>query len=57
MMPKMGSSKRVTKDLVNLIKYSQAYRRAGRFSFTETKTAQQRNLRDQIKMCVRDIVG
>ena len=57
MMPKMGSNKRVTKDLVNLIKYSQSYRRAGRFSFTEAKTAQQRNLRDQIKMCVRDIVG
>ena len=56
-MPKMGSSKRVTRDLVNLIKYSQSYRRAGRFSFTEAKTAQQRNLRDQIKMCVRDIVG
>jgi hypothetical protein len=56
-MPKMGSSRAVTKDLVNLIKYSQAYRRAGRFSFTEAKTAQQRNLRDQIKMCVRDIVG
>ena len=56
-MPKMGSSRAVTRDLVNLIKYSQAYRRAGRFSFTETKTAQQRNLRDQIKMCVRDIVG
>lgn len=56
-MPKMGSSRAVTRDLVNLIKYSQSYRRAGRFSFTEAKTAQQRNLRDQIKMCVRDIVG
>lgn len=55
---KMASAnQQVTNDLVNLIKYAQAYRRAGKFSFTEAKTAQQRNLRDQIKMCVRDIVG
>jgi hypothetical protein len=55
---KQASAKRqVTNDLVNLIKYAQAYRRAGKFSFTEAKTAQQRNLRNQIKLCVRDIVG
>lgn len=48
---------KVTADLVNLVKYAQQYRKAGKFKFTEAKTAQQRNLRDQIKMCVRDIIG
>ena len=48
---------KVTADLVNLVKYAQDYRKAGKFKFTEAKTAQQRNLRDQIKMCVRDIIG
>ena len=52
-----SANRQVTNDLVNLIKYAQAYRRAGKFSFTEAKTAQQRNLRNQIKLCVRDIVG
>ena len=55
---KMASANRaVTRDLVNLVKYSQHYRKAGKFKFTEAKTAQQRNLRDQIKLCVRDIIG
>ena len=55
---KMASAnKAVTKDLVNLVKYAQHYRKAGKFKFTEAKTAQQRNLRDQIKLCVRDIIG
>jgi hypothetical protein len=55
---KMASANRaVTKDLVNLVKYAQHYRKAGKFKFTEAKTAQQRNLRDQIKLCVRDIIG
>jgi hypothetical protein len=62
MMPpeaaKMASAKAsVELDLANLIKYAQAYRKAGKFRFSEAKTAQQRNLRDQIKLCVRDIIG
>ena len=55
---KMASAENnVTADLVNLVKYAQSYRKAGKFKFTEAKTAQQRNLRDQIKLCVRDIIG
>lgn len=62
MMPpeaaKMASAKAsVEYDLANLIKYAQSYRKAGKFRFSEAKTAQQRNLRDQIKLCVRDIIG
>ena len=55
---KMASAKAsVERDLANLIKYAQSYRKAGKFRFSEAKTAQQRNLRDQIKLCVRDIIG
>lgn len=55
---KMASAKAsVEQDLANLIKYAQSYRKAGKFRFSEAKTAQQRNLRDQIKLCVRDIIG
>ena len=62
MMPpeaaKMASAQAsVERDLANLIKYAQSYRKAGKFRFSEAKTAQQRNLRDQIKLCVRDIIG
>ena len=55
---KMASAQAsVERDLTNLIKYAQSYRKAGKFRFSEAKTAQQRNLRDQIKLCVRDIIG
>ena len=55
---KMASAQAsVERDLANLIKYAQSYRKAGKFRFSEAKTAQQRNLRDQIKLCVRDIIG
>ena len=55
---KMASANaQVSRDLFNLVKYAQAYRKAGKFRFSEAKTAQQRNLRDQIKLCVRDIIG
>lgn len=61
--PKMASAKKdpETVELVNLIKHANHVRKAqikaGKFRVTEAKTAQQRALRDQIKACVRDIIG
>lgn len=50
-----------TAELVNWVKKANAQRnaqiKAGKFRITEAKTAQQRGLRDQIKACVRDIIG
>ena len=61
--PKTASAKKdpETVELVNLIKHANHVRKAqikaGKFRVTEAKTAQQRALRDQIKACVRDIIG
>jgi len=48
-------------ELVNLVKQAKSVRdsqiKAGKFRVTEAKTAQQRALRDQIKACIRDIIG
>lgn len=50
-----------TAELVNWVKRAKNVRdtqiKAGKFRVTEAKTAQQRALRDQIKACVRDIIG
>jgi len=50
-----------TVELVKLVKRASAVKnaqiRSGRFRVTGAKTAQQRVLRDQIKACVRDIIG
>jgi hypothetical protein len=60
---KMASAKSdpETVALVSLVKQAKASRdtqiKAGKFRVTEAKTAQQRALRDQIKACIRDIVG
>jgi hypothetical protein len=63
-MPKMGSAKKSdpeTVGLIKLIKQAKSVRdnqiKAGKFRVTEAKTAQQRALRDQIKSCIRDIIG
>ena len=61
--PKMASYRRnqETVELVKLVKRASAVKnaqiRSGRFRVTGAKTAQQRVLRDQIKACVRDIIG
>lgn len=50
-----------TVELVSWVKKAKDHRdaqiKAGKFRITEAKTAQQRALRDQIKACVRDIIG
>jgi hypothetical protein len=61
--PKMASYRQnqETLGLVKLVKKASLVKnaqiRAGKFRVTEAKTAQQRVLRDQIKACVRDIIG
>jgi hypothetical protein len=61
--PKMASAKKdpETVELVKLVKHANSVRKAqikaGKFRVTEAKTAAQKALRDQIKACVRDIIG
>jgi hypothetical protein len=61
--PKMASARvnPETVELVKLVKHANSVRKAqikaGKFRVTEAKTAAQKALRDQIKACVRDIIG
>lgn len=55
--PKMASAKKVDNQVANLLKVANARARSGKFRISEAKTAGQRQLRDEIKKCIAEIVG
>jgi hypothetical protein len=55
--PKMASDNKANKQIAGLIKAAKAKARSGKFQISAAKTAGQRQLRDEIKKCIAEIVG
>lgn len=55
--PKMASDRKANNQIAGLIKAAKAKARSGKFQISAAKTAGQRQLRDEIKKCIAEIVG
>jgi hypothetical protein len=62
MPPEMGAAPKMASDksnnqIVTLMKAAKARQKSGKFRISDAKTAGQRQLREEIKKCIADIVG
>jgi hypothetical protein len=57
MAPKMASAQKVDNQVSTLIKAAKSRAKSGKFRISEAKTAGQRQLRDEIKKCIAEIVA
>lgn len=54
---KMAAARKKRAELLQLVKSAKAYQKAGKFQFTEAKTAAERLLRNEIKKCFAEIAA
>jgi hypothetical protein len=55
--PKMAAARKTNNQVAGLMKAAKSRARSGKFRISEAKTAGQRQLREEIKKCIAEIVG